>query len=289
MLDDVTREADSCVTIRYLGVAGWHLATPHTSLLIDPYFTRMPPLRVAFGRAVPDLALIAAHTPPADAVLVTHPHYDHLMDVPEAARASGARVLASAQGCALLDALGVPGETTQVIAPGDRLEIGDFAVEVYLSTHRTILGRIPYRGPLRVGLRPPLPASDYRIDRQFSFRITAGDVRILIASGIDDEPQVAADVLLVGADASRGQLARILEGVRPRVVMPNHWDDMFRPLSRPVRPMVKPPRGLIPAGRIDLGAWCGLVEEIAPEARVVVPAWFEPVAVGKMGKLLAEG
>jgi L-ascorbate metabolism protein UlaG (beta-lactamase superfamily) len=286
VLDDVTHAIDSCVTIRYLGVAGWQLATPSSSLLVDPYFTRMPPLRVAFGRAVPDSALIATHTPPADAVLVTHPHYDHLMDVPEAARASGGRVYASAQGCALLDALGVPAETTQPIAPGDRLEIGDFAVEVYPSTHRTILGRIPYLGPLRAGLRPPLRASDYRIDQLFSFRVTAGGVRVLIASGIDDEPQVAADVLMVGADASREQLARILEGARPRVVMPNHWDNMFRSLSRPARPMIKPPRRLIPAGRIDLDAWRGLVREIAPEARVVIPAWFEPVAVGEM---LAEG
>lgn len=265
------------LTLRYLGVAGWELHTPAHCLLVDPFFTRLPLWKVVIGRAVPDVDAIRAHMPSmAGMVLVTHSHYDHIMDAPEVARLTGAVVAASPQGCDLLAVLGVPAEQRQPITHGDMLTHGGFTVEVYRTPHRVIFGRVPYMGPLRTGLKSPLRASDYRIDQHFSFHISAGSTRILVASGIDDEPPVEANVLLVGADASHGQLARILDAVKPRLVLPNHWDDMFRPLDKPVRPSIKPTRGLAIPRRIDLNAWARLVEELAPGARVVIPAHFEP-------------
>jgi L-ascorbate metabolism protein UlaG (beta-lactamase superfamily) len=265
------------LTLRYLGVAGWELRTPAHCLLVDPLFTRVPLWKVAIGRAVPDVQAIRARTPPAAGlVLVTHPHYDHIMDAPQVARLTGAVVAASSQGCDLLAVLGVPATQRRPITHGDTLTHGDFTVEVHRTPHRIMFGQVPYAGPLHAHLRPPLRASDYRIDQHFSFRISVGGTRILVASGIDDEPPVEANVLLVGADASRGQLARILGAVKPRLVMPNHWDDMFRPLSKPVRPSIKPTRGLTIPRRIDLNTWARLVEELAPGAHVVIPAHFEP-------------
>ncbi len=259
--------------IRYLGIAGWHLRAGEDSLLIDPYFTRLSLWRALVGYASPDVEAVAAHTPPARWVLVTHPHYDHLADVPAVARLTGARVYASAQGCRLLTLLGTPGEE---IAAGDRLDLGVFRVEVYESRHRTLFRGIPFAGPLRPGLRPPLRVSDFRVDVQFSFRIQVDGVRVLVASGIDHEPAVEADLLLVGADATRDQLATILGATRPRLVMPNHWDDLFQPLSKQARPMFIPPRGVIPSfRRIDLDAFARRVKELCPGAEVIVPCRFE--------------
>ena len=268
--------------LRYLGTAGWHLRTAHSSLLVDPYFTRLPLGRMLAGYAVSDRALVEAYTPPADWVLVTHAHYDHLMDVPETARLTGAQVYASPQACELLALQGVPPHQVTVIGAGDRLVLGDFEVEVYPSRHRVIFGHIPYQKPLRPRLKPPLRARDYRFDHLFTFRICAQETRVLVASGIDAEPSVEADVLLVGADASRDQLAVILEGVRPRLVMPNHWDDMFRPLSLPLVPMYRPPKGIIPSlKRIDLAAFERWVREIAPEAQVIVPRLFASYEIAR--------
>jgi L-ascorbate metabolism protein UlaG (beta-lactamase superfamily) len=56
-------------------------------LLIDPYFSRVDLLRVALGsRIQPNASRIndgLRHlTPQPDAILVTHGHFDHLLDVP---------------------------------------------------------------------------------------------------------------------------------------------------------------------------------------------------------------
>jgi L-ascorbate metabolism protein UlaG (beta-lactamase superfamily) len=216
-------------------------------------------------------------TPPADAILVTHPHHDHLMDVPEAARATSAMVYASAQGADLLEMLGVPSGQLCPIHPGDHLACRDFEVEVFPSTHRLIFGHIPYDGPLRREINPPLRAADYRMDMQYSFLISANGLRVLVASGIREEPAVEVDVLLVGADASRDQLAAILCASKPRYVLPNHWDDMFLPLDSATRPMFTPPVGLIPNfRRIDLKGFARRVAEIQPDCQVILPRRFQP-------------
>lgn len=266
------------LALTYLGVAGWHLTGSGFSLLVDPYVTRLSLVQVALGYARPDAAAIAAHIPPADALLVTHPHYDHVMDVPEVIRQQHIPAYASSQGCALLAVLGVEADNRHVIESGDNLTFGPFHVEVFPSTHRTIFGQIPYLGPLRTDLSPPLRPADYRIRQQFSFRIAQDDWSILVASGIDNEPAVPADVLLVGADASTEQLQPILDGVQPRLVLPNHWDDMFRPYAAPVRPMLVPPRQrvFLPR-RINLDDWARRVRSICPAAHVIIPKRGQPL------------
>jgi len=266
------------LSLCYLGVAGWRIRAGDASLLLDPYFTRLSMRAVLLGRARPNLDLIRRSTPPADAILVTHPHYDHMMDVPEAARLTAAMVYASPQGADLLERLGTPARQLCPIHPGDHLACGPFEIEVYASQHRLIFGGVPYIGPLMRELRPPLRAADYRMDVQFSLRITMGGLRVLLASGIQDEPPAEAEVLLVGADASRDQLAAILDATRPRCVMPNHWDDLFAPLDRPERPMITPPAGLIPSlKRIDLAAFARLVKQLQPGCEVILPKRFQPI------------
>jgi L-ascorbate metabolism protein UlaG (beta-lactamase superfamily) len=270
------------LALTYLGAAGWHVQLGPHSLLIDPYFTRLSLWQVLAGRAIPRPHVIRTHTPLADWVLVTHPHVDHIMDVPEVACLTGAQVYASPQGCDLLNILGTPGSRVHSIRSGDSLALGPFAIEVHCTPHRVIYGRVPFQGALRPGLKPPLRARDYRIQEQFSFRIQAGGMAILVASGIDDEPAVPADVVLVGADASPEQLAHILGPARPGLILPNHWDDMFRPLDHPVRPMIRPTPRLTLPRRIDLDAWATACREIAPSAQVRVPERFVPCDIASL-------
>lgn len=266
----------SAIEIAYLGVAGWHLKTHHSSLLVDPFFTRPSLFRVLFTPLNCDLESIRRSTPPADFILITHPHYDHIMDASAVARITAASIYGSPQGVALLKILEALPDSLYAIHPDDRFVLGDFSIQVFATPHRLIFGNIPYTGPLPPNLAPPLRASDFRMDFHFSFLVSSGNNRILVASGIRQEPAAEADILMVGPDATRSQLARILLATRPRFVLPNHWDDMFRPLSKPTRPMLIPPPGLIPSlRRIDLAAFAGMVNEILPNAQVIIPNLFE--------------
>jgi L-ascorbate metabolism protein UlaG (beta-lactamase superfamily) len=256
---------------RWLGVGGIELSVGDQTLVIDPYLTRVPLWRMAVGRVRPNRELIAEKIPHCNFVLVTHPHVDHLLDVPDVVRNTGAVALGSANACRLLAVLGVPAAQIREIDVGDQLTLGDFRVDVLSAGHVTFWGWRPFSGPLPPGLRPPLRARDYRMDRCLSFLVDAGGRRLLHCPGT----AVPAEVLTVKPLGTRARYESVLRNVRPRVVIPVHWDDFGRPLSKPVRPIVAPSgQAVPPLKRIDLAQFERMVEQIAPGALVLIPEMF---------------
>jgi hypothetical protein len=89
------------VRVTYLGTNGYQFKFGGHALLVDPYFSRVDLLSVALGaRIQPNVARIndgLRHLASrADAILVTHGHFDHLLDVPSIMAKTQARLIASA-------------------------------------------------------------------------------------------------------------------------------------------------------------------------------------------------
>jgi L-ascorbate metabolism protein UlaG (beta-lactamase superfamily) len=268
---------------RWLGIAGVEFGAGDQILAIDPYFTRVQFRYLLFGRPRPNRALTIETLPRCDTILVTHSHWDHLMDVPDAAQHTGAVVMGSPNTCRLLRVLGVPEGQIREVGVGDRLERGVFRVTVLAALHvRTpIDGRI--NAPLPPDLNPPLRLTDYRMDVCYSFLIEVGSHRLLCGASHDPKHAVPADVAFTGVNARRADDEMLLNVVRPRVLVAIHWDSLFSPLSRPIRPMLAPPRLAIPPfRRFDPHAFARRVEAIAPETRVLIPEIFRSYAVSEL-------
>lgn len=266
---------------RWLGVAGLEFATNGQSLLIDPFVTRPPFLRLLAGRTEPNRSLIARHIPQADTVLVTHPHWDHLMDVPEVARRTGATVYGSPNTGALMRALGVPPDRLRPLAAGDRLTLGAFTVAVLPAQHLRVFGRPILAGTVSSTLRAPARLRDYRMDYDYSFLIEAGGLRLLDWSSETPAGAPPADVLFVKPFGGMPPAyAELLRTVRPRLVVPIHWDDFFRPLVRPLRPSYCPPAwNWPPLRRVDLAMFRVATERLLPGSQVFVPEIFRTYAL----------
>ena len=83
---------------------------------------------------------------------------------------------------------------------------------------------------------------------------------------------MAADVLFVHPGKGRDYYRALLRLVKPKVTIPVHWDDFFRPLSEPLRPYWKPPAlAFPPLQRIDLEEFKQTVLMAAPRGRVLQP------------------
>jgi len=261
------------IQFRWLGVAGIELTAGDQVLVIDPFFSRFPFWRMWWGPVVPDHALIAARIPRCDFVLVTHPHWDHLMDVPDVARNSGATVLGSGNTCQVLALCGVPVNQIQRLETGDQVALGNFQVTVLPAEHETFLGRPLIAGPIAADRRPPLRARDYRMDVCFSFLIEVAGHRLFYGPGENPEPSRPIDVQFVGPFAPRRYYEVVLRRVRPKVIVPVHWDDFFRPLSQPIRPLFIPFR---PTG---LAQFQRLLQAISPETEVMLPELFRTYTI----------
>ena len=264
-----------CHEMRWLGVAGIELRANEQILVIDPFVTRPPLKRMLWGRVRSDTALAASTVPHGDFVLVTHTHWDHVMDVPAVMEQTRASAYGSLNTCQLLTILGVPEEHLHEIKVGDQLTMGTFQVEVFPAEHGLVLGRPFATGSLAANLRPPLRMLDYRMDACFSFLIESGGFRFLDWSSEQVNSAPLADVLFVKPHLERAYYEALLSMVQPRIVIPIHWDDFMRPLSQPLRPMLKPPRlAFPPLARVDLTAFGLLIKHIAPQTKVFLPKIF---------------
>ncbi len=232
------------VRITYLGVNGYQLEAGRHALLIDPYFTRVGLTRVAFGQPIePDAVRVAAglsHVrPQVDAVLVTHAHFDHLLDVPEVMRRTGSRLVAGPTAVNLVRALGIPSSQCLVAKPGEQRRIGPWRITVLRAEHDRVLGpNPPFPGRVPYPASPPQRPSDYKLGEPLAFVIEANGQRIYVDSGgLPGTPLPQAgriDLAIVGVALpdSRRRFPELVRSLRPRYVLPSHQDDFFAPFDR---------------------------------------------------------
>ena len=250
------------LSFQWLGVGGLVLSAEGQSLAIDPFFSR-PRLRYLFlGRPEPNPDLVAQSLPHCDHVLVTHAHWDHVMDVPALLRNTGACAYGSANTRELLLIHGTAVDQARLIAVGDHLTLGPFEVEVVPARHPPL----PFLfgpGPLRPGLRPPLRLIDYRMDGCFGFSIRTQGLRLLV-SPAHGKP---ADILFAGVPAALRSARRLLAETQPRLVVPMHWDNLFKPLPTA-------PREISPLGPPTLRNCGPLLRWQGARARFLIPDRF---------------
>ena len=141
------------VVLKYLGTAGWEITNGTTTILVDPYLSRIngpAPTRGGSGHPVPgdmrraytrtdiarpDIAAIDAHIQRADFVLVTHTHYDHILDVPHIALKTRATVIGTESTENVMRAYGVPEEQLITVRGGEDYQFQGFSLKVIPSIH----------------------------------------------------------------------------------------------------------------------------------------------------------
>ena len=217
------------------------------TLLIDPYLSRVP-LRglrpPAAGAARPGAArpLPAARPGEVAGVLVGHTHFDHAVDAPAIARRFGCTAYGSSS---LVDLMALHGlaERAVEVEPYRTLRAGP--VRGQLHPERPLEAAARPRGPLRrrAHLRAPRRPRPRRLplrpglghpDRGRRARLYHQGSANLIDDAVRER---GVDVFLAGI-AGRSFTGdyweRILPRLDPRVVVPTHYDDFFRPLGDPI-------------------------------------------------------
>jgi L-ascorbate metabolism protein UlaG (beta-lactamase superfamily) len=226
------------VRVTYLGTNGYQFQFKGHTLLVDPYFSRVDLLSLALGsRIQPNISRISdgmRHVASkVDAILVTHGHFDHLLDVPIIMSRTQARLIASASSVDLAKRSGA--SSGDVVRAGDMRRIGPWKIRVLPATHDRLFGNVPFD---RSRLRPGVPerASDWICGQPLAFLIEVNGQRIYIDSGgtpaeLPPNEHVDLAILGVALPDSRARLHAALERLQPRYVLPSHQDNFFRPLS----------------------------------------------------------
>jgi L-ascorbate metabolism protein UlaG (beta-lactamase superfamily) len=118
------------VVIRWLGNANFEFAYKGRVYLFDTYFDRTPRSH--------DIGFRAADVSKAEAIFVSHAHFDHISDIGTVARRTGAPVVGTPITIETARRLGAPEKQLVVARGGETLEFGDAKVEIALAEHSTI-------------------------------------------------------------------------------------------------------------------------------------------------------
>jgi L-ascorbate metabolism protein UlaG (beta-lactamase superfamily) len=265
------------LSFRWLGVAGIEINLNGTVLVIDPLFSRPPLHNLLSGRVTPNPYQVKSKAIKYEAILVTHAHYDHLMDVPVIAKQCGAQVYGSQNACQLSTLWGLPPEQVHELHPGTTIQISSIKVTVIPGSHMSLPGL--YNGKIKPGLKPPLHLRDYRMDRCFSYLIDTGSTRILAWSGTNTTQMVEADLIFAGWD-SESYITEMLELYKPPVFVPIHWDHFFQPLDKPIKAIPLPPTWLSPdLQRKNPLSIAHRLQKNYPSLRVFIPVRFKQIDV----------
>jgi L-ascorbate metabolism protein UlaG (beta-lactamase superfamily) len=113
----------NAIRVTYLGVNGFQFETNDHVLLVDPYFTRVGLWPAALNQPIDSNADRVSEglkhlRRRAEAILVTHAHFDHLLDVPEIMRRTHAQLFAGSTAVQLVNTFGFSPGKCEIVGPG---------------------------------------------------------------------------------------------------------------------------------------------------------------------------
>lgn len=241
----------SGLRVTFLGVSTLLFDDGETAILTDGFFTRPGKLRFLFTRIEPDADLITRQLQRAGihklaAVVVVHSHYDHAMDSPIVATQTGAQLVGSQSTANIALGYGFPKEKVTVVGESASMRFGRFQITLLASGH--VPSRLAPMGSIENPLKPPAWWWEYKEGRSYSVLIDHDGRSILVQGSAGFKPDALknrhADLVFLGI----GQLGnqdddyrelywqQVVAAVRPRRIIPIHWDDFWLPLDHPLVP-----------------------------------------------------
>lgn len=264
---------DAPLAVTWMGVSTLLLDDGSSALLTDGYFSRPSLARIALRKVAPsparvDGCLARAKVSRLEAVIPVHTHIDHALDSALVADRTGAQLVGGESAANVGRGYGLPADRITVAASGEPIVLGAFELTLIESEHCPP-DRVP--GVITEPVVPPVRASAYRCGEAWSAIVhhrpsgrrcliqgSAGFVKGALAGQ-------RADVAYLGV----GQLGlqpesyivdywtETVRAVGARRVVPIHWDDLFRPLSKPLR--------ALPYAADDLDASMRVLDRLAAE------------------------
>jgi L-ascorbate metabolism protein UlaG (beta-lactamase superfamily) len=254
-----------------MGVATLLIDDGSSALMTDGYFSRPGLAKIAAGRVAPsparvDGCLARAKVSRLAAVIPVHTHIDHVLDSALVADRTGAQLVGGQSAANVGRGYGLPENRIVVAVGGQPIQLGAYEITLVESHHCP-----PDRYPGVIGepLITPVKAAAYRCGESWSTLVHHRPTgrRLLIQGSAGFVEGALAGHRADAVYLSVGQLGlqprsylvdywtQTVRAVGARRVILIHWDDFFRPLTKPLR--------ALPYAGDDLDVSIRILDELA--------------------------
>jgi len=270
------------VNVRWTGTAGLEFTHEGQVILIDPYHSRPGKFQVFFRHVSPKTDVINKYleslTGQLSAIIVGHTHFDHALDIPVFAEHFYGPLIGNASLDTLMTMYGKSGRVT-VCKGGERVKLpGGAVVTVIPSTHGLVaFGRAPYPGEINPADRLPLKSNEYRHGTVLIPKLEIGGTVFMhmgSANFIESELEGHyCDVLFMcvpGWKKIPGYTTRLLQIVKPKIIVPFHYDDFSAPMSPDMKTPTLPLQ--------DMAGFLKKISQSAPDAEIRQVRPFESMS-----------
>ena len=242
---------DAPLTVTWMGVSTLLIDDGTSAVMTDGFFSRPGLGRVGVGKVSPsparvDGCLARVGVTRLAAVVPVHTHFDHALDSALVADRTGAQLVGGESAANVGRGHGLAAERLVIAEPGEPIRLGAFDITLVESRHSPP-DRFP--GTIDQPVVPPVRAAAYRCGEAWSALVhhRPSGRRLLIqgSAGFVQGSLTGrqADVVYLGVGLLGTQpesyvvdyWTETVRAVGARRVVLVHWDDFFRPLSKPLR------------------------------------------------------
>lgn len=249
-----TENVHHSLTVRFFGVSTLLFDDGQDQLLIDGFFSRPSLVQTLFKPVQSNPKLIQQMIQQyqlnrGKAILTSHSHYDHALDLAALGSQLPVKIIGSESSLNIARGGHVPENQLQLVQPLHPIQLGTYTVTAIPSQHtpptavNNDLGEI-----ITQPLKQPAKFSAFKEGHSFDYLIEHHGYKILVkaSTGIvsNQLKGIQVDTLFLGiAQLSRQSheyqqqyLQQTIDTVKPKVVIPIHWDDFWQPLT-PKQPL----------------------------------------------------
>lgn len=260
--------------ITWLSTASILIEHNHTHILFDPYLK---------SYQVDQLKLFDDLLKNVQAVLITHPHFDHFSDMDDITKKSQIPIYVCKKGIKIAQKNHLPLEQFHEIVPFQQIDFDCFKIKTYQSCHcvfdyRLIVNTLKRALKLK-NIKKTFYFAKlnhiYKIDKRndvYGYEIHVKNIHIFLlgSANLKDDVTYPENIdILIYPYQGRSDLVeyslKIFKKLKPKIIILDHFDDAFPPLS----------------SYIDYQSLVDVMKIEMPQVQVIVPEKMKPIVFDK--------
>ena len=250
------------MNITWFGTATILIETKEEKILFDPFFRRNNKLEKA---SIEDFSCV-------DYIFNTHPHFDHLSDVPLILKHSNAKLYGTATAYLRLETQGVDVENkVEIICPNDFVKTKNTVIKSHRTYHiKNDLGiiikkacKILFSFQYKKAFNILKEHNDFRMGGDivaYEVKVEGKTILIFGSAGFDEHSNLPTNVdILIWPFQGRTNMCKyslpIIQKINPKIIILDHFDNSFPPIT----------------GEVKCDRFVTQIKKKFPEIQVIIP------------------